>query len=91
LQRGGSPSSEDRLLALRMGTAAVQCLAETNQSGVIAMVGNHIQLIPFDQVVGGIRSVEPHEDLLRTGRSLHICFGDEVHGAFNSLRPGLEG
>jgi 6-phosphofructokinase 1 len=85
LQRGGSPIGVDRLLAQRMGCAAVRFLAETDQSGMLAEIGGQIQLLPLDDVVGGIRNVDLHGDTVCTGRDLGICFGDETVGSFSRL------
>jgi ATP-dependent phosphofructokinase / diphosphate-dependent phosphofructokinase len=82
LQRGGSPVSFDRLLAQRMGCAAVRFLAQSDRSGMVAQVGGEIGLIPFEEVVGGTRSVDLHSDTIETGRDLGICFGDEPVGTF---------
>jgi len=82
LQRGGSPVSFDRLLAQRMGCAAVRYLASGTESGMVAQVGGEMVLVPFDQVVGGTREVEPGSDEVETGRDLGICFGDEPIGTF---------
>lgn len=88
LQRGGSPISFDRLLAQRMGSAAVRFLAETADSGMVAQVGGEIGLVPFDQVIGGIRGVDLTGDTIATGRDLGISFGDEAPGAFlDRIRP----
>jgi len=83
LQRGGSPVAFDRLLAQRMGCAAVRYVAEGTESGMVAQVGGKIVLVPFDQVVGGTRGVELDCDTIETGRDLGICFGDEAPGAFS--------
>jgi 6-phosphofructokinase 1 len=82
LQRGGSPVSFDRLLAQRMGCAAVRFLAESLDSGMVAQVGGEIRLLPFEEVTGGIRGVDVHGDEIATGRDLGICFGDEAEGTF---------
>ena len=82
LQRGGSPVSSDRLLAQVMGCAAVRYLANGTESGMIAQVAGEINLIPFEQVVGGIREVDVHGAAMLTGRDLGICFGDEAAGTF---------
>lgn len=82
LQRGGSPVSFDRLLAQRLGTSAVRYLAETDRSGLVSQVSGAIELVPFEQVVGGTRTVDPHSDTVETGRDLGICFGDEPIGTF---------
>jgi len=82
LQRGGSPVSFDRLLAQRLGSAAVRYLAETEQSGMIGQVAGELTLIPFDQVTGGTRNVETRSDAVETARDVGICFGDEPVGTF---------
>jgi phosphofructokinase-like protein len=82
LQRGGTPVGYDRLLAQRMGCAAVRYLAQTERSGLVAEVAGEIKLIPLEDVVGGIREVDPSGDTVTTGRDLGICFGDEEAGTF---------
>ena len=87
LQRGGSPVSFDRLLAQRMGCAAVRFIAEDCGSGMVAQVAGEIRLIPFEEVVGGFRGVDRNSDMVETGRDLGICFGDEPTGTFlNRIR-----
>ncbi len=82
LQRGGSPGAFDRLLAQRLGSAAVRYVAETEQSGMVAVVAGAITLIPMDQVTGGTRTVDVHSDTVETARDVGICFGDEPVGTF---------
>jgi ATP-dependent phosphofructokinase / diphosphate-dependent phosphofructokinase len=82
LQRGGSPIAFDRLLAQVMGCAAVRYLADTDQSGMVAWVGGEIRLLPFEQVVGGIRGVDLSSDALASARDIGICFGDEAPESF---------
>jgi 6-phosphofructokinase 1 len=95
LQRGGSPISFDRLLAQRMGCAAVRFLADTAKSGMVAQVAGEIGLVPFEDVIGGIRTVDVHGDTVATGRDLGISFGDEPRGTFlGKIRasvPGIAG
>jgi 6-phosphofructokinase 1 len=82
LQRGGSPVAFDRLLAQRMGCAAVRYLADGSASGMVAQVAGEIVLVPFEEVVGGTRGVELNLDTVESGRDLGICFGDEPVGTF---------
>jgi 6-phosphofructokinase 1 len=84
LQRGGSPVSFDRLLAQRMGCAAVRYIAESEASGMVAQVGGEIRLVPFEAVTGGTRGVDVASDTVQTGRDLGICFGDEPIGTFSN-------
>ena len=88
LQRGGSPISSDRLLAQRLGCAAVRFLAGSDSSGMVAQVKSEIELIPFEHVTGGIRSVDIAGDAVATGRDLGISFGDEPKDTFlATIRP----
>jgi ATP-dependent phosphofructokinase / diphosphate-dependent phosphofructokinase len=78
LQRGGGPVALDRLLALRMGTAATRFVAETRESGMVAAKQGEMVLVPFDKLLAGTRTVPPHSSIVQTGRDLGICFGDEA-------------
>ncbi len=82
LQRGGYPVSSDRLLAQRLGSAAVRFLAETDKSGLVAMNSDELTLIPLSEVTGGTRCVEVRNDTVETARDVGICFGDEAIGTF---------
>ncbi|HEY2733801.1 MAG TPA: ATP-dependent 6-phosphofructokinase, partial [Polyangiales bacterium] len=82
LQRGGSPISFDRLLAQRMGCAAVRFLADGDRSGMVAQVAGEIRLVPFEEVIGGTRGVDVGGDEVATGRDLGISFGDEPKDTF---------
>jgi 6-phosphofructokinase 1 len=82
LQRGGSPIAFDRLLAQRMGCAAVRYLADSTASGMVGQIGGEIQLVTFAEVVGGIRTVPIDSDTVETARQLGICLGDEAEGTF---------
>jgi phosphofructokinase-like protein len=77
LQRGGGPVPMDRLLALRMGTAATRFVAETTESGMVAAKQGEMVLVPFDKLLAGTRTVPPNSSIVQTGRDLGICFGDE--------------
>jgi 6-phosphofructokinase 1 len=65
-----------------MGCAAVRFLAQTDKSGMVAEVAGQIQLVPLEEIVGGIRGVDPTGDTVATARDLGICFGDEAPGTF---------
>ena len=76
LLRGGSPTTFDRLAALRFGAAAVRGL-EQGQSGVmVALAINGVNYVPLSEVAGRMRCVPLDGDTLQTGRDLGICFGD---------------
>ena len=51
IQRGGSPTCFDRLIASRMGYAAVECLLEGRYNVFVGIVNNKMHYIPLDQAV----------------------------------------
>lgn len=51
IQRGGSPSCMDRLIASRMGYTAVQCLIDNRFNVFIGILNNKMHYIPLDQAV----------------------------------------
>ncbi|MFP5471565.1 MAG: 6-phosphofructokinase [Bacteroidia bacterium] len=51
IQRGGSPSAQDRVLASRMGVAAVEALLVGRKNEMVGIVNNQIQYTPFEQSV----------------------------------------
>ncbi len=82
LQRGGSPVMSDRVLALRMGCAATRFLAETSDSGMVAIKNDRLLLVPLAEATGPLRRVPLDSNLLQTGRDMGLCFGDETPGTF---------
>jgi len=90
LQRGGSPVTTDRLLALRMGCAATNFLADRSESGVVALRCGELEFVPLSVATRGIRTVTLNSNVLQTGRDLGLCFGDEPEGFFlPSAGPSL--
>lgn len=51
IQRGGSPSSMDRLIASRMGYSAVECLLEGRNNVMIGIVNNRMHYTPLDKAI----------------------------------------
>jgi len=76
LQRGGQPTSYDRLLAVRFGGAAVRAVAEERWGQMVALQSPHIVFIPVKQVLGEVKRVDPTHDLVLTARATGISFGD---------------
>lgn len=76
LQRGGTPTPSDRLLATRYGAAAVNAIHNGIVGEMVALRAQEIITVPLDEIVGHIKTVRPHNDLIRTARALGVCFGD---------------
>jgi 6-phosphofructokinase 1 len=76
LLRGGSPTTFDRLIALRFGAAAVRALEE-GQSGVMVALGDSgVKYVPLEEATRRMRTVPMDSDTILTARDLGICFGD---------------
>ncbi len=76
LQRGGSPTTFDRLLALRFGSAAVRAIADGDFGTMMAFVPPVITRIPIADVVGKMKTVPLDSGIILTARHLGISFGD---------------
>lgn len=76
LQRGGAPNAEDRVLAQRYGTAAMELTVQENFGRMVCLRGNHISSIPIAEAVNGLKTVTFDSEVLRTARDLGIYFGD---------------
>jgi 6-phosphofructokinase 1 len=76
LQRGGSPTTFDRLLALRFGAAAVRLVEEDTHGQMVALVSSRMVSVPLEDVVTGRKKVDLNSDKIITARDIGICFGD---------------
>jgi ATP-dependent phosphofructokinase / diphosphate-dependent phosphofructokinase len=76
LQRGGSPSTFDRLLSLRFGAAAVRAIEMEKFNHMVALRSPHIDLVPLGEALGIQKRVLVDGDTVLTARDLGICFGD---------------
>jgi phosphofructokinase-like protein len=76
LQRGGTPTTYDRLLALRFGAAAVRAIADRAFGTMVGLNGPDITRVPLDQIVGRSKNVPLDSDTIITARELGISLGD---------------
>lgn len=76
LQRGGSPTAFDRILATRYGTGAVRLVVEGRFGHMVCLRGTSIDAVPLTEATGQIRAVPLESDLLLSARQLGICLGD---------------
>src|SRR5437660_1816232 len=76
LQRGGSPTTFDRLLGLRFGAAAVRLVAEEKFGCMVALQPPDIVAVPLDQELSQTNGVSLKSDILATGRDLSVSRGD---------------
>jgi 6-phosphofructokinase 1 len=76
LQRGGSPTTFDRLLALRFGAAAVRLIAEGHRDVMVAFRPPEMVAVPIPEVIAKTKKVSVDSDVVLTCRDLGISFGD---------------
>ena len=76
LQRGGSPTTYDRLLGLRFGAAAVRAIADHAFGVMVGLNGPTITRVPLADVVGRPKNVPLDSDIICTVRDLGISLGD---------------
>lgn len=76
VQRGGTPSPADRLLATRLGTAAADYIADGVTGVMVASDGETTRPVPLSEVAGRRRSVPLDHAWINTARSLGVGFGD---------------
>ncbi|MGH7578244.1 MAG: 6-phosphofructokinase [Longimicrobiales bacterium] len=76
LQRGGTPTAYDRLIALRFGAAAVRCVLERQFGTMVALEPPEIRAVPLGEAVAQLKRVPIDSDTVQTARDLGISFGD---------------
>lgn len=76
LQRGGTPSAADRVLATRLGSACVDYLEEGITGAMIAVRGQGTEPVPLDQVVGKRYTVPLEHCWINAARNVNTCLGD---------------
>jgi len=75
VQRGGSPTHADRVLATRFGYHAVGALLSGEQGVLVGLRGNRIGTVPIEEAVANPRRVQPDSDLVLTAKAVGTCFG----------------
>lgn len=76
LQRGGSPTAYDRLLATRYGVAAVEACLDNNFNVMVALQADKIITVPIAEAASEPHFVPVDSDIIRAGRHIGINFGD---------------
>ncbi len=76
IQRGGSPSSFDRVLATRYGVAAAELVARGEFGKMVALERGEIHAVDLANAVATPKLVDPTAQLVEQARALGICFGD---------------
>ena len=76
IQRGGSPTPYDRILATRFGAAAVDLITEGGFGKMVCLHNTQIDAVNIADAIGQLKTVDPHGQIVNTARSIGISFGD---------------
>ncbi len=76
VQRGGTPSAADRLLATQLGTACVDLIIEERYGVMVAVDGMGTTAVPLKDVVGKRKTVPLDHAWLQAARHVGTCLGD---------------
>jgi len=75
VQRGGTPTSYDRVLATRYGVAAVNALLSGHQAHMVALQKNEIIIMPIKMVAGNPNNISLDNELLQAASLTGVCLG----------------
>ncbi len=75
IQRGGKPSTFDRLLSTRFGVGAVELVVKKQFGYMVALRGGRIVEVPLEEAVGKQKLVDPEGQMIKTAESIGICVG----------------
>ncbi len=76
LQRGGTPSAYDRLLATKLGTACFDFIKKKKFGVMVAVQNNEVVDVPLEKVVKKIKNVPLDHPWIKSARSVGTCLGD---------------
>ncbi len=76
VQRGGTPSSYDRILSTQFGVHAARLIQEENYGNTVAMVGSQVTHNKLSDIAGVPKLVPTDHQLILTARDMGICMGD---------------
>lgn len=77
LQRGGQPTTSDRLLATRFGAAAIRAIDRGERNVMVAYQSSTIVTVPLERAIRERKCIPPDYDVIMTARDLGISLGDE--------------
>jgi phosphofructokinase-like protein len=76
LQRGGAPTSLDRILGARFGVMAVRLAEQGDFGRMVSYQSYHVGSVPIEDAVHQLRLVEGDSEVMQTARAIGICFGE---------------
>ncbi len=75
VQRGGSPTANDRILSTRYGAYAVELLMEGKFGNMVTLEGNSMSYESLENVIGANKAVDPNGELVKLAEATGVSFG----------------
>lgn len=76
LQRGGAPTSLDRILGARFGVKAVELAEQGDFGKMVSYQQYHVDSVPITEAIHQLRRVNADGEVVNTARAIGICLGD---------------
>jgi phosphofructokinase-like protein len=76
LQRGGAPSTFDRVLGTRFGAAAARLIRKGEFGRMVALLPPDVKSVPILEAIGSMKTVPLTNDIIESAREIGISFGD---------------
>jgi 6-phosphofructokinase 1 len=77
VQRGGTPSPADRLLATRLGAACADFIHKGVLGVMVAARGDGVAPVPIEEVAGKVKTVPLDHPWIQSARRVGMCLGDQ--------------
>jgi len=78
VQRGGSPTPFDRVLATRMGVHAANLAARGEFNRMVCLRGTRIESVELEKALAEMKLVDPDSEIVRAARAIGTTFGDSA-------------
>ncbi|MGZ7058539.1 MAG: 6-phosphofructokinase [Candidatus Angelobacter sp.] len=76
IQRGGTPTPFDRILATRFGVAAVDLIAQGGFGKMVCLRCARVEAVDIAEAIGHLKTVSPDGQFVQTAKAIGISFGD---------------
>ena len=76
LQRGGPPTTFDRVLGTRFGAAAARLVKKGAFGRMVALIPPDVESVPIREAIGRLKTVPIDNDIIQSARDIGISFAD---------------
>src|SRR5207244_4741202 len=75
LQRGGPPTTFDRVLGTRFGAGAARLIRKGAFGRMVALIPPDVESVPIREAIGRLKTVPLDNDIIESAREIGISFG----------------